>query len=644
MKKLQEHFDGARSYHLALLPLILLMFPFRGIVHDTRLYVFDILNRTQNGVFVNDLLAVGGTQDKYTLFSYIAAPLYQVFSPWVATALLYAVGQIIWFSGIIALVSKITADGKTAFFGLLSVVLLPALYFGFSVLSYGEPFATPRLFVEGLTFWSLWCFFNRAYVVSGLLVVVAMTLHPIMGLIAAALIIGILLQESRRWWLVFGLGSIAGLALALGSGLVPHERLTATLDGDWLRVVQQRAKYLYLAEWLTKDWARILLAVSVTVPLAALYTGWRRRLIVSAWIVGGAGLLVSFVGTDLLHNVLLSQVQTSRTIWFVYLLGNVGLGVVVANLYKKSEADGDALLFLYVLAWMVTHILWPVPGLILGLAASSLAHLRITEKIVGIPSLLRRLIYMSSLILLAGLLFFRLKFWLVPENRGAIFSDSEAFLGLSGFTHAELVVVALVIFSVSRMRLEIPASVTKGLLILLAVWSIFVWDRRSMETRGLEGGFDVAVLVEHIPEGAQVYWEGSAKGAWFLLGRPSYFASIQGAGTVFAEPLAEEFWRRSLIVHELDGVDYVDIWHAFKTQEEREAWSEVQKELDRNDLVTACTNAPELDFMVLTRKVDGAYLADWYPQVNARAPDAPPVRGEMLPEKSRYLYRCADFR
>ena len=394
MKKFAYSYFRTRYHYLVLIPIALLMFPNRGITHDARLYVFDILNIVRDGVFANDLLAIAGTQHNYTLYSYIAAPLYEVLSPWTATAVVFIVGQLLWFSGIIALVVKFAEDDKTAFYGLLTAFLLPTTYFGFSVLSYGETFATPRLLVEGLTFWALWCVFNRAYLISALLVLVALSLHPIMGLIAAALIIAILLQEGRRWWWIFGATSLAGAAIVVGSGAIPLERISAALDGDWLDVVETRARYLFVSQWPTKDWARILLSVSFTLPMIALYTGWRRRLIVSALIVGAAGLLVSFIGTDVLHNVLLSQVQTSRAIWFVYLLGNIGMGVVVASLYRKSEEDGDAFFFLYVSAWTIGHILWPVPGLILAVAASGLAYLRIREKIAGLPSLFRRLIYM----------------------------------------------------------------------------------------------------------------------------------------------------------------------------------------------------------------------------------------------------------
>jgi hypothetical protein len=644
MKNLIRNYFGDKYAYLILLPLALLMFPHKGIIHDTRLYVFDILNIAHEGIFANDILTIVGTQDKYTLFSIIAAPLYKILSLWAATSAVFIVGQLVWFSGLIALVAKFAEDEKTAFFGLLSAFLLPTAYFGFSVLSYGEGFATPRLFVEGLTFWSIWCFCNRSYLISALLVLVALSLHPIMGLIIAALLVGILLQEGRRWWLIFGAASIAGIAVILVSGVVPTERFTAVLEGDWFYVVNARAKYLFVTEWQTKDWARIMLAASITVPMIAIYSGWQRRLIISALLVGAAGLVVSLIGADMLHNVLLSQVQTSRTIWFAYLLGNVGFGVVVATMYRKSEEDGDVFFFLYTLAWTVDHLIWPVPGLVLGIVTSSLAYLRITGKIAGIPSLFRRLTYLLTIILFVWLIFLRLKFWIEPENRDAVFPTGDGFVGVTGFTQVELVLVVFIVFAAVRLRLNIPAYATKGLLILLAVWAVFVWDRRSPDNRGLEGDYRAAEIREQIPKGAEVYWEGTVKGAWFLLGRPSYFADALGAGVVFSQDLAREYFERGKIAGALDDVDYIDIWRPFKNAGDFRERLKATKTLRRSDLIEACVNAPELDFLVLTRQVGGAYLMAWQLRSSDRAAETAPAESDSAASQFRYLYRCADFR
>lgn len=643
MKKFVPTFLATHYRFLVLVPLVMLIMPNRGLTHDTRIYVFSILRRLHETQFANDVLAQAGVQSDYTIYPRLVEPLYQVLSPWAASTVLLVLGQLIWFAGVLALVGKFTRDSTATFYGLLAAILLPATYFGFTVLAYAEPFATPRIFVEGLTFWALWCYFNRAYVTTGVLVALALALHPIMGLVTAGLIAVVLLQEDRLWWWVFGAAVVAGAAAVLGGGIVPLERITASLSGDWLTVVQERAKYLFVSQWPVKDWARILLAVSVLLPLGALAAGWQRRLIIAAAVVAAGGLLVAFLGADVLHNVLLSQMQTSRAIWFAYLFGNIGVGIVVVDMYRRSEADGDFFLFAYALAWTVDHVLWPIPGLAIGLIFSALAYLRISGRMAGIPSVARRLVYLVSLIGLAFLVYFRIKFWLDPDNRVDAFAPNDSYLGIVGLTQAELLFVLFLVFVAVRLRLKLPAVVPIALTLALTVWAGHVWDRRNLENRGLEGGYAAADLIAQIPPGSQVYWEGNAKGAWFLLGRPNYFGDVVGAGSVFSEGLAKVFLKRSRIIFAIDGIEYVDIWRSVDTIAAHSHRALKFKKLTRSDLVQACVDAPELDFLMLSREVDGAYLSVWYPRF--RGADAAPA-GTSGPPSARpmYLYRCADLR
>ncbi|NNE82791.1 MAG: hypothetical protein HKN28_02360, partial [Alphaproteobacteria bacterium] len=283
-------------------------------------------------------------------------------------------------------------------------------------------------------------------------------------------------------------------------------------------------------------------------------------------------------------------------------------------------------------------------GAVVGVIASALAYLRFADKIAGIPSLFRRLIYVLTGFLFFGMVVFRVKFWLLPGSLEAVFADTGGYVGLQGFSQIEIALIVFIVFAVVRLRLKVPAYATKALLILLAIWSIFVWDRRSADNRGLEGAYLADSLLEQIPEGAQVYWEGTVKGAWFLLGRPSYFADIQGAGAVFSQALAVEYLKRARIIQAIDDVEYVDIWRPFDTNEEYQERLKVQKSLRRSELVDVCLSAPELDFLVLTRQVEGAYMAEWLRRtVDQGAGDSQTV-SDADSEVRLFLYRCADFR
>jgi hypothetical protein len=52
--------------------------PYAGIIHDARLYSLQTLNRLSEGAFADDLFLHYGSQDQYSLFSMVAAPLVSV--------------------------------------------------------------------------------------------------------------------------------------------------------------------------------------------------------------------------------------------------------------------------------------------------------------------------------------------------------------------------------------------------------------------------------------------------------------------------------------------------------------------------------------------------------------------------------------
>ena len=56
--------------------------PYAGsLVHDARLYGIQAVNRVEHGSFAGDLYLQYGSQDRYTLFSSVAAPLVQTLWP-----------------------------------------------------------------------------------------------------------------------------------------------------------------------------------------------------------------------------------------------------------------------------------------------------------------------------------------------------------------------------------------------------------------------------------------------------------------------------------------------------------------------------------------------------------------------------------
>ena len=59
----------------ALLAVNAVALPYRGVIHDSQLYAVQVMNRVENGAYADDLFFRYGSQDKFSLFSVVAAPL-----------------------------------------------------------------------------------------------------------------------------------------------------------------------------------------------------------------------------------------------------------------------------------------------------------------------------------------------------------------------------------------------------------------------------------------------------------------------------------------------------------------------------------------------------------------------------------------
>src|SRR6266849_4127255 len=66
--------------------------PYSGITHDTRLYSVQVLNHVEGGAYADDLFFRYGSQDEYSLFSRLAAPLVSALGVQTAFFVLYLFG------------------------------------------------------------------------------------------------------------------------------------------------------------------------------------------------------------------------------------------------------------------------------------------------------------------------------------------------------------------------------------------------------------------------------------------------------------------------------------------------------------------------------------------------------------------------
>jgi hypothetical protein len=332
------------------------------------------------------------------------------------------------------------------------------------------------------------------------------------------------------------------------------------------------------------------------------------------------------------------QVQPWRAIWLLAVLAYLGAGLLVVRLWRLKP-DGLALIALIAFAWLLSEFVNNRLGLVLGAFACTVAVLRLRTVVRPIPAILCAasigLLYLLVLLLVA--------------YRGKIVVDllaivpgqitfRDAFVRL---TEIEGAAVAVVVVTLARCLPEIARKALPVMALMLVIAAVAVWDSREDETSALTAeppppAFDLALAPD-----AQVFWEDDVRGTWFLLRRPSYFSSLQGSGMLFHRQTAMTFVRRARVLQPLMGEDMTEWPH--RADPNTPEYTPLPA-LDRGMLVHACRQDSNLDAMVLTRAVEGAYAARWSlprafyrPWLLYKGYDVPPLQ-------HFYLYRCSDLR
>src|SRR3954468_18365318 len=84
--------------------------PYGNIEHDTRLYSVQVLNHVEPGIYNDDLFFRYGSQDRFSIFSKLMAPLVKVLGLEPAFFLVYVVGNVIFFWSLILVVRRLCPD------------------------------------------------------------------------------------------------------------------------------------------------------------------------------------------------------------------------------------------------------------------------------------------------------------------------------------------------------------------------------------------------------------------------------------------------------------------------------------------------------------------------------------------------------
>lgn len=601
-----------------LLALLLLVTPYAGLRHDAVLYLGQLLYRLDPASLGADIFFAHGSQDRYSLYSNLLAPLLTWLPLTVLQTSFLVLAQLASYAALYRLLKPIGNDAER-WLGLAFVACLSHRYGGQGIFAFAENFLTARSLAEPLVLWGLALQLERRSWLSAVLLVGAALMHPIMVLPALLVSWLLLLQRDRRYAWALLLLPVPLLLAVLG--LAPFDSLARRYDEAWWQLVKEVNSQVLLQSWSWPDWQ------GVAVDLLTLLAVWRAlpkplaRLGVSALVAALLLLLASWLGADLGRNILLTQLQLWRVLWLAHALalcsapaliglawsqGGVGrllaLSIVALLLAVAARFDFSWVLLLWVGLWLalllarlrVSRLL-----LVLSAGATVLAVLMLAVSRLANEGLALRLGYADAAVL---------PMW-------------QQLLGLP--------VVALGL-GCAAWLLWVRARWASMALCALLFSAAFIgadgrsdWGRLIDDGLGREHPF--AAL---IPAGSQVYWHGEFAATWVLLRRPSYYDKAQGAGLLFNQGTAEEFAPRWTAWQPVrDQVLGCRFSAVLGHHSPSECITPAQEELAR-----LCRSQTKLDYLIIERALSLPPLASWNPHLSSH------------PAQTFHLYACQQLR
>lgn len=555
---------------LALLALVtaavfLLLHPYRGLVHDGRLYTIQALSHLYPDLYGNDVFVRFGSQDDYTLFS----PIYAAMISWLGvepSAAALTFGAICLFLAAAWMLARELLPQRQATVALLLLILIPAHYGPARIFYYLEEFITPRQLSEALVLFCLVAWLKHRRPVAVLLAAAAMLIHPIIGLSGATLLITLqwVLPHWRKLWPLL-LVAILIAALAASGWL----RISQwQFDAQWYRIVMMR-DYLGLSNWVTEDWGRIATVFSTLAVAGISLDGRLRRIAVAALLTTGLLLLLTLIGGDLLRIAIVVQAQPWRALWLATVLAILLLPQIYVAGWHTTHLSRCTLLLLAA-AWATSHPTLPLIIAPLAVIAMSFARR-------PLPPQYGRLLEGGSWIALAMAIIYSVATAQLTWEEGLTQLETlppqlDRLLTLSHNS----VIPALVLFAGGYVALRFRSRITMAALTVAAVAAIATlavpvaktWAA-TLYDDALKESFNPWRAL--IPPGSEVLWvsaepEIAAPSTWLLLERPSFISITQAPNALFSRAAAIEMSKRA---EALTGL--LPFWDPFRPRQQRPA-------------------------------------------------------------------------
>ncbi|XXG31614.1 MAG: hypothetical protein WJ306_03240 [Ferrovum myxofaciens] len=594
------------SLILLLLILWLVTRPYEGILWDSEYYTVQALHFLWPDRYANDLYFAFGSQDQFSIFSRIYGPVIASLGLAHAHIALTLLTQLAWVSGL-AYLAKGMFQGKWAYLAMVGVIVFPGSV-GL-VFHYGESILTPRILAEALTLFALAAIWRERILFSLGFLILGLLIHPLMTLPGIVFwFLWFFGREKTGWWACALAGTIV-LGLAV-SGVQPFVRLTQSFDPVWLNIVRQRSPYCFISQWGMGEWSAVIHTVLLTLWAMQKAGNKERQFLKLASLIGVGGIVLSWLGGDLLKNVLILDAQLWRAMWMVSLISHLFITKKLTNLsYASFEFSAG---WLWLGGFFVTLLAGFHGGFYL-LATPLVAVAFLVEQWENrihkpLPLWTRWLVTSFLLLEFSVTAYF---FWMI-----FVTEPSQK----SGPPHATLmnlvfalIVLTLMCIGIRKESLGGPTfkffdHIYYGIISLSLFETVIAWDQRSPWVKSIdEASVPPVNLSEILPQGRPIYWEGDLTVPWFLLRRSSYFSRSQGTGSLFYRDTALNYWQRYRSFQPLHTVEF-SADNAFYIPLPGE---EISGPPTQEQVKKVCRENPGLGGMVLLHSIEGMHPKIW---------------------------------
>ncbi|MEP6501977.1 MAG: hypothetical protein ABJD97_01495 [Betaproteobacteria bacterium] len=514
--------------------------PWRGVRHDAVLYLAQVFNKLSPETYGSDLFFRYGSQDRYSAFSALVAPLVQTFGVSATEVVLLLVAQLLLLVGVARLMDQVGL-ARWRWAALLMLACSPHFYVNSDMgnIAFAEPFMTARTLAEPFAVWALVGLLQRRWTLAALAALGGVALHPL--IVLPLLMVGWawLCLGDRRWlWLALFVPVVGLLALA---GVPPFDAAARRYDAVWWDIVVNRNPLAFATRWVAGD------ELAAAFDFGVLGVAWRMAVDKAQarfWLANLLAMLglmvVSLLGAEVAHDVLLTQMQLWRVMWWVQLLVLAASPWLMFTLWR-----GDRMLKVAALAMAVSLLAiganWTTGWVFM--AAFALALVGHWRKIAISTTLLRLVAVAFGLgAVVITVVVFTSDIHVLAQGTDGI-PDISWLRVLLSVQATVLLAGAALIWLQKRLPLAAAGSVS----VVLLVAAFAGWDQRSDWTVYLETTHATPNPFNAVmAPGSDVFWMDDLKAPWMGLRRPSYFSIEQAAGLLFNRDTAVEYERRAI--------------------------------------------------------------------------------------------------